>query len=348
MDAEQMALGTFSPIEGFMSRKELESVMKDCRLPNGVVWPLPITLQVDERTHDKLKNKESVVLASADDGEAYALLHIDGMYKYDLDKIAASVFGTNDIAHPGVKYLKNGGPYFVGGKVDLLKRLPSKNKYLEITPRQARAIFENKGWTRVVGFHTRNVIHRAHEHIQKLAVEKYNCDGIFIHPVVGPKKEGDYREDIILKTYELMMEKFYPSEKTVLGAFQSYSRYAGPREAVFTALCRKNFGCSHFIVGRDHTGVGTYYKSHDVKGLFDSLGDIGITPVFFNEINYCRSCDSYTEKCLHGPDDISRISGSDARSMLKSRRPLPGWFMRPEISRYILDHIKNDREVFVK
>ena len=347
LDAEQIALGTFSPLEGFMNKKEVESVLKDYKLPNGVVWPIPIVLQTIDKEASRLKIGDRVALALEDSNEVYCILHLEDIYDYDLDKMSMEVFGTNDPAHPGVQFLKRRGNYFLGGKIDLIKYLPSSHKNFEITPRQARAIFENKGWSRVVGFHTRNVIHRVHEHIQMLAFDKYNCDGIFVHPVVGPKKQGDYAADIILKSYEKMLHKHYPQGKVVLGAFKNYSRYSGSREAVFTALCRKNFGCSHFIVGRDHTGVADYYKHDDAHKLFSYLGDIGITPIFFNAMHYCKECRTYVEQCSHDDSSILSISGSEGRRFLKEKKSPPDWFMRGDISRLVLDEMEKGKKVFL-
>ncbi|MFC1643986.1 sulfate adenylyltransferase [Candidatus Omnitrophota bacterium] len=348
MDAEQIALGAFSPLEGFMDRRELKSVLDNCRLPGGVVWPLPIVLQVKKEEAAGLKAGDSVALVLEGTKDVYAILRLEDVYTYDLDKISADVFGTDDDAHPGVRSLKKRGNCFLGGKIELIKRLPSKYKYFEITPKEARIIFEKKGWSRVVGFHTRNVIHRAHEHIQLRALEKYHCDGLLVHPVIGPKKKGDYNSDIILKSYELMRDRFYPEGKVVLGAFQSYSRYSGPREAVFTALCRKNFGCSHFVVGRDHAGVGKYYRSYDAHRMFDSLGDIGIAPVFFDEVHYCSCCCAYVDRCKHGDGNILKISGSEGRSMLQSEKRPPDWFMRDDISDLVINEIREGKEVFVR
>lgn len=348
LDAEQIALGAFSPLEGFMGKKDLESVLKEYHLFKGPVWPIPIVLQVSKDQAHRLKDSKEVALTLLNSKEIYAILYLEDVYTYDLNKIALSMFGTNDLRHPGVRLLKKQGSYFLGGKITLVKRIPSQFKHYEITPLQARTIFENKGWSRVVGFHSRNVIHRVHEHIQKLAFKKYHCDGLFLHPVIGPKKSGDYATEIILKSYEIMMEKYYPKGEVYLAAFQNYSRYAGPREAVFTALCRKNFGCSHFIIGRDHTGVGNYYKSDDAHKLFKYLGDIGIEPIFFNVMHYCKICKKYIEYCPHDKEDILNISGSHAREIFKSKKKPPEWFMRSEISELVLSEIEEGREVFVR
>jgi len=347
MDAEQIALGTFSPLEGFMNREETESVLCDYRLPNGIIWTLPIILQTKKEKADRLKLGDRIALSLENSGEVYAILYLEDIYTYDLDKISKEIFGTNHSDHSGVRLLKNRGNHFLGGKIELIKRFPSKYKHYEITPKQARSIFENKGWSKVIGFHTRNVIHKIHEHIQMLALRKNNCDGLFVHPIVGPKKKGDFSADIILKSYELMIKEHYPKGKVVLAAFQSHSRYSGPREAVFTALCRKNFGCSHFIIGRDHTGVGNYYKSDEAHKLFDFLGDIGIFPIFFNEIHYCLKCGNYVESCKHSSKDILSISGTDGRKMLKSKKSPPEWFMLKSISNLILNELGKGNEVFV-
>lgn len=347
MDVEQMAVGTFSPLTGFLDKKNLETVINDYRLADGTIWPLPIMLQTTREQALRLKGQDRIALVLSGTPDVYAVLDLEDIYTYDLDKIAKKTYGTISIEHPGVRLLKSRGKYFLGGKIELIKRLPAKHKYFEITPGEARLIFEYKGWSRVVGFHTRNVMHRAHEYIQTCALENYHCDGIFVHPVVGPKKDGDYDAGIILKSYEMMILAGYLKSKIFLGAFQNYSRYCGPREAVFTALCRKNFGCSHFIVGRDHTGLGDYYKPGSVVKLFERLGDIGITPIFFDDVHYCKKCGTYLSRCNHGRTSIMSISGSEGRAMLKSGMNPPEWFIRKEISKFILDEIKNNNKVFV-
>jgi len=347
LDAEQIAIGAFSPLEGFMTEQEVESVLSNYKLPNGAIWPLPIVLQINQDKARSLNTGETVALLLKNTDEIYALLHIEDIYSYDLDKMAKEIFRTNDSEHPGVQLLKRGGNYFLGGRIELIKRLPSEYKRYEITPQQTRTIFENKGWSRVVGFHTRNVIHRAHEYIQMFAFEKFHCDGLFVHPVVGPKRKGDYKANVILKCYELMLERYYPKGKVILGAFQNYSRYCGPREAVFTALCRKNFGCSHFIVGRDHTGVGNYYKPDEVHRLFEYLGDIGIEPIFFNEIHFCKKCNRYVDQCAHSNENFLYISGTEGRRMLQAAKYPPDWFMREDISSLMINEIKKRKDIFI-
>ena len=351
MDAEQISIGAFSPITGFMNKEEIDSVLHDYKLLNNVVWPLPIFLQINEEYFDGLEIGECVTLFLNNTNEAYATLIIDDLFKYDLSVLSDKMFGTNDTNHPGVKRLMAKGNFFVSGEVQLIKRIPSNYKYYEFTPVETRTIFEHKGWNRVVGFHTRNVPHRVHEYIQLEAMKKYNCDGLFIHPIVGQKKKGDFQQDVILKAYDTVIKKYYPKGKSLLGAFQSYSRYAGPREAIFTALCRKNFGCSHFIIGRDHTGVGNYYKNNDLIKLLDEIGDIGVEPVIFYNIKYSSIQKRYThqnELNENNNETLFSISGSESRRMFDERKQPPDWFMRKEVSGIILDNIKSGKKVFVE
>lgn len=348
INAEQIAIGAFSPLRGFMTKDEICSVIGEYRLSNGVIWPLPVFLQVRKEDAGGVAIGQKISLCLEGDNDIYAILDIEDIYTWDLGQLAQGIFGTTDKNHPGVNDMFRRPNYFLGGTVTLLKRLPSQNKHFEITPKQARKIFEHKGWTRIVGFHTRNVAHRVHEHIQKVAFEKYHCDGIFIHPLTGPKKSGDYHADIILKSYEMMISKYYPARNVVLAACQNYPRYLGPREAVFTALCRKNYGCSHFIVGRDHSGVENYYVKDGAQALFQKLGDLGITPIFFPEVCYCQKCKDYVESCDHEDRDILRISGTQGRKMLMERVSPPDWFMRKDVSDFIIGNINEGKEIFQK
>jgi pyruvate kinase len=348
MNVEQIAVGTYSPLEGFLTKIEVESVLNNYSLPNGTIWTLPITLQIDEEQLRDLSEGDEVALCLAGNNEIYAHLSISEIYSFDLEELAQNIFITTDPIHPGVKQLFEGGSNFLAGKIKLAKRLPSALKQYELTPRQTRLIFQNKHWTRVLAFHTRNVAHRAHEYIQITGYDKVHCDGILIHPLVGPKKTGDYSSEVILKSYEMIVEKYFPHKGALIAAFQSYPRYAGPREAVFTAICRKNFGCSHIVIGRDHSGVGSFYSTDASKKLFDEINDIGIKPIFFNEVNYCRKCKMHTEGCVHNDEDLIKISGTEGRNMIEKMEVPPEWFMRKEISDYLIHELKERREVFVK
>lgn len=350
MDVEQISIGTFSPIEGFMCEKDFKCVLDNMRLSNGVIWTIPIILDVSEEKANKISIGENVALVN-DDNEVIAILHVDEKYKFDKEEMVKKLYGTDSEEHPGVRWVKSMNPILVGGKIDLIKRRKSEYKEYELTPKQVRRLFEEKGLTKVVGFHTRNVIHRSHEFIQLDAMEKENCDGLFVHPVIGKKKTGDFNAKYIIESYEQMMKHFYPKNKVVFATFSTFSRYAGPREAIFTALCRKNFGCSHFVVGRDHTGVGDFYHPKAAHEIFDKFPDLGIKAVRFDKVFFSKKLDKH----VHEKDDPNHeeshklhISGTDARKMLEKGEIPPGWFMRPEIAKKIVKAIKDGEEVFVK
>lgn len=346
-DAEQIAMGTYSPLDGFMTEEALISVTEHYRLPNGVIWPLPIVLQTSCTNADSLAVGDKVALCLKGDETIYATMAIEEIYRPNLDTIAKKIFLSTDDAHPGVKFFKGRGEVFIAGPIRVIQRLPAAHKYFEITPRQARKIFDNKGWTRVVGFHTRNVAHRVHEYIQLAALEANYCDGLFIHPLVGPKKQGDFSAQVILQSYEMILKKYYPEKRYFLAAFQSYPRYSGPREAVFTALCRKNFGCSHFIVGRDHSGVGNYYGPDAAHKLFTQLGPLGIQPIFFNEFGYSQKEKTYVE-AKESDKDLINISGTEMRRMLRDKQMPPEWFMRKEVANFIIEEINRGKDVFLE
>ena len=348
MDAEQIAIGTFSPLSGFMDKAEITSVLDNYSLTNGIVWPMPIFIQISEKIWQGLTHGETIALKLNETNDSYAKLTIRSKFKLDLNMMSNKMFRTNDNKHPGVARLLKKGNHFISGEVELQKRLPSQYKHFEITPAEAREVFENKGWSRVVGFHTRNIPHRVHEHIQLSALKDFSCDGLFIHPVIGPKKPGDYLPEIIMNSYQLLVKDFYFEYKPVLGAFQNYSRYAGPREAIFTAICRKNFGCSHFIVGRDHTGVGNYYSSNDLEKLLLQIGDIGITPILLDEYVYAVQRDSYIKITDKRNEKIKSINGTYARELLQKGERPPSWYMREEISNYIINVLKLGKKVFVE
>jgi len=348
MDSEQIAVGALSPLTGFMNEDEIENVLENYKLNDGTSWPLPIFFQINKNIYKKIAVGDEVILKSQDLEEPFAKMTIKSMFRKKLDNFSKKMFGTNDIKHPGVYRLFSKGEYFISGKVELINRLPSKYKHFEILPFEARAIFENKGWNRVVGFHTRNIPHRVHEFIQLSAINEHYCDGLFIHPAVGPKKSGDYLPETIIESYQMLLENNYLDGKTILGAFQNYSRYAGPREAIFTAICRKNFGCSHFILGRDHTGVGDYYSKSDLRAIFSEFDNIGINPIIFDEFVYSKKRKKYVNIKNAKSDAINKISGTEARAMLNSKKEPPDWYIRSEISRYVIKQIRNGKNIFVE
>jgi pyruvate kinase len=351
MDVEQISVGTYSPIEGFMGQEDFLSVLTSMRLATGIVWPLPIVLDVSEEKAAELSPGEVVGLTD-EQGEVMALLHLNEKYRFDKENMARNIYGTNSADHPGVKMVQEMQPVLLAGKMDLIKGRKSETRAYELTPKQLRRLFEDRGWAKVLGFHTRNVPHKGHEFMQLKAMETENCDGLLIHPVVGKKKAGDFKPEYIIKSYEKMIGSIYPKEKVVFAAFSTFSRYAGPREALFTALCRKNFGCSHFIIGRDHTGVGNYYDPYASQKIFDHFPEIEIKIVKFNEIFYSKKLNNYINEIgklqTDENDKLRLISGSQARVMfLNGERP-PGWFMRPEISNIVLRAIKKGEQVFEK
>ena len=351
MDVEQIGFGTYSPLEGFMSEAELQSVLCNMRLENGVIWPLPIVLDVSEAVAARISVGDTVGLTTPT-GQTLALLHLDEIYRYDKQDMATKLYGTTDDRHPGVRMIEGMAPVLLAGKIDLIQRRQSATRAYELTPKQLRRLFDERGWAKVLGFHTRNVIHRGHEYIQREAMEQENCDGMLIHPVIGKKKPGDFKPEYIIRSYEKMMEQFYPKNKVVFATFSTFSRYAGPKEALFTAICRKNFGCSHFIVGRDHTGVADFYTPDASHKIFDECPDLGINIVKFEEVYFSQSSGRYVHQnghsMINGTSDRLTMSGTEARVMFESGTPPPGWFMRPEISQIVLEGMENGESVFVE
>jgi len=349
MDVEQLALGAYSPLEGFMTKKEVVSVLSTMRLPSGVIWPLPIVLAVTQEEAIRLKVGHKVLLRDHK-GEPLALLNLTEMYTFDRKVFAKKLYGTLNKNHPGIRTALGMGDVFLAGSIDLVRRRASETAEFEMTPEQTRRLFESVGWRTVVGFHTRNVIHRAHEYIQLRAVEEAFADGLFVHPVVGRKKPGDFAAKYIAESYKIMARQFYPKNKVVFATLATYSRYAGPKEALFTALVRQNYGCSHFIVGRDHTGVGTFYHPTASHRIFDRFPDLRIKPIRFNQVFYSKKLKGHVHelrKGVHPKSDKQAISGTEARKILERGKLLPTWFMRKEIAQMIVDAVKKGQKVFV-
>lgn len=331
LDVVQIAEGVYSPLEGFMDSKELMSVLDSYKLPSGVTWTLPILLQLPK---DKIHFKEGqqILLQGEKGDDVYGLLQVSEIKKIDLLKTAKKWFGTTDSSHPGVHRFINSGEYIIGGKVWLIKKPQFFADHFSLTPRQTREIFRNFGWKKIVGFHTRNVIHRGHERIQKEALKLAGADALFISPVIGPKKKNDFKAKPILAGYELMIKNgHYDPFPAVIGPFATYSRYSGPREAVFTALCRKNFGCSHFVIGRDHTGVGNFYHPNASQEIFKKVKNLGIQPLMFGEAYWCEKCQEATLSCNHSEKYRIKISGTKARTSLIENKEIPDYLMRKEI-----------------
>lgn len=334
-DIENIGDGIFSPLEGFIGEEDFKSVVKSGRLKNGLAWTVPIVLDVDEIVGAKMKDADQVALSTA--GEKFAILHVDQVYSFDRLESAKAIYQTDDIKHPGVdKMVNKMKSHLVAGKVDVLKRIDKtqlrKNRK---TPEQTRAEIAKKGWKTVVGFQTRNVPHVAHEMLQKAALNLY--DGLLISPLIGKKKQGDFKDEVILRAYETLIQEYYPANKAMFTTIHTEMRYAGPKEAIHHSIMRKNFGCSHFIVGRDHAGVGSYYHPFAAHEIFKNYPDLEIEPVFFPAFYYCKKCLGFANEknCPHGPEFREELSGTKMRKMVSTGEMPPAHLMRPEIAQVI-------------
>ncbi|GBD38325.1 Sulfate adenylyltransferase [bacterium HR37] len=338
-DIELISNGAMSPLEGFMGREDYESVVRDMRLKNGLPWSIPITLPVEKDVSKEIKEGQDIALLDTL-GNPIAILHTEEKFTYDKKREAKEVYKTTDENHPGVKVLYSQGDVLIGGKISLVN-LPSDIEFIEyrLTPLQTRCSFIERGWKRVVAFQTRNPIHRAHEYLQKCALEI--VDGLLIHPIVGETKSDDVPADVRIRCYEVLIENYYPKDRVMLSVLPAAMRYAGPREAIFHAIIRKNYGCTHFIVGRDHAGVGNYYGTYDAHRIFDNFKpeEIGITPLFFEHAFYCRRClgMATTKTCPHPAEFHLHLSGTKVRELLKAKKDLPPEFTRPEVARILME-----------
>ena len=341
-DLEMIAIGAFSPLEGFMNKDDYHSVMDNMKLSNGLPWTIPITLSVTKDEAKNLKQGEDVSLVNTG-GEILAVLRIEEKFNHDKEKEAIQVYGTKDTAHPGVAKVHEMGDVLLGGKVSVIHRVKQESfKKYRLDPVETRHLFKEKGWKRVVGFQTRNPIHRAHEYIQKCALE--TVDALMIHPIVGETKGDDVPAAVRVKCYEALLENYYPKDRVALVVNPSAMRYAGPKEAIFHALIRKNYGCTHFIVGRDHAGVGNYYGTFDAHYIFDEFDpqEIGITPMFFDHTFYCKKCEGMAsyKSCPHDSSHHVTLSGTKVREMLRAGTMPPPQFSRPEVAKVLIDAMK--------
>ncbi|MBN3871145.1 sulfate adenylyltransferase [Nostoc sp. JL33] len=333
-DVEMIAIGAFSPLTGFMNQEDYDRTVTEMRLANGLVWSIPITLSVSEEVASPLQEGGLIRLDNSR-GEFIGVLQLTQKYNYDKTREAINVYRTDDAKHPGVQVLYNQGNVHLAGDIWLLQREPHPQfPTYQIDPAASRQLFKDKGWKTIVGFQTRNPIHRAHEYIQKCALEI--VDGLFLHPLVGATKEDDIAADVRMRCYEILLEHYYPLDRVTLAINPAAMRYAGPREAIFHALVRKNYGCTHFIVGRDHAGVGDYYGTYDAQHIFEEFapGELGIVPMKFEHAFYCtRTKQMATSKTSPSkPEERIHLSGTKVREMLRRGELPPPEFSRPEVA----------------
>jgi sulfate adenylyltransferase len=332
-DLDMIASGALSPLGGFMGRSDYESVLESMRLADGLAWALPVCLAVAAEPKG-----DRVALADSS-GQPLALLEVEEVFEYDKDREANECFRTTDTDHPGVARLYAQEPLYAAGSVTVFERQQPQFPELALDPAGTRAAFAERGWRRVVGFQTRNPIHRAHEYLTKVALE--TVDGLLVHPLVGETKGDDVPAEVRVDCYRVLLDKFYPADRVFLSAFPAAMRYAGPREAIWHAICRKNYGCSHFIVGRDHAGVGNYYGTYDAQLIFDEFEphELDIEPMFFEHSFWCRSCGSMAsaKTCPHSADEHVFLSGTKVREMLAEGEVPPEEFTRPDVAKVLIE-----------
>ncbi|MBT4326231.1 MAG: sulfate adenylyltransferase [Candidatus Nitrosopelagicus sp.] len=339
-DVENIADGIFSPLEGFLNQQDFESVISKGRLANGIAWTMPTVLDVDDDTGKKMKEAGDVLLKNPD-GTGIAILHVEDVYSYDKQATMNGVYGTDDESHPGVAKINSMKDFLVGGKIDYIQsQNETEIRKHRMTPTQTRELFEKAGWKTIVAFQTRNPPHVAHEMLQKNAIT--TRDGVFVNPLIGKKKPGDFKDEIIVKAYETMIDKYYPENKCQLATLHTEMKYAGPREAIHHAIMRQNYGCTHIIIGRDHAGVGKFYDPFAAHKIFDDYPELEIEPIFFPAFFYCRKCLTFTNPnvCPHSADDREQISGTKMREMINNGESPSEFILRPEVAKVIIDFDK--------
>ena len=346
-DVECIGTGVYSPLEGFVAEADYRTIVSDMRLGNGVVWPIPITLQVSDADAASCAPGTEIALRHPD-GHVLATMEVTDRYRPDQDHEARSVYGTTEDAHPGVAAIRAAGPVYLGGPIQLIGDVPEDDfTPHKLTPHQTRAAFAERGWNTVVAFQTRNPIHRAHEYLTKVALEI--VDGLFINPLVGTTKSDDIPAEVRLQCYRVVLDDYYPRDRVFLGVYPAAMRYAGPREAILHAISRQNYGCTHFIVGRDHAGVGDYYGTYDAQHVFERFGpnELAITPLKFEHSFYCTKCGGMASNktCPHDAGDHVFLSGTKVRAMLEAGEMPPAEFSRPEVARILVAAQRRKAEV---
>ncbi len=353
-DLELLAVGAFSPLTGFMTREPFDAVVDTMHLPSpagsertGEPWTVPITLSTSRQEADALVEGRDVALWDPESEQVLAILHLAEKYDHDRPRECREVYRTTDVEHPGVALVMNQGEVCLGGEVDVLSLPPHADlQAYRWTPAATRAEFDRRGWETVAAFQTRNPCHRAHEYLQKVAMEL--CDGLLLHPLVGETKEGDIPADVRMRTYEVMFEHYYPQDRVLLTVLPASMRYAGPREAILHAIMRKNYGVTHFIVGRDHAGIGDYYGTYEAQEIFDVFDAeaIGVVPLKFEHAFFCRKCDGMVSEktCPHGKADRVFLSGTKVREMLSRGEAPPPEFTRPEVAEVLLEAARREAD----
>lgn len=338
-DLEMLGVGALSPLTGFMSRAEYETAVDSMRLPDGLLWSMPVTLAVSKAEAQRVTPGDEIALTDPQ-GRVLALMEVTDRYAYSKEREAERVFGTTDAEHPGVARLYKQGETLLGGPVWVLERPGQEEfRHYRLTPLELRRLFDERGWRSVVAFQTRNPIHRAHEYLQKCALEI--VDGLLLHPLVGHTKADDVPAVVRMRAYETILQHYYPPERVQLAVFPAAMRYAGPREAVFHALCRKNYGCTHFIVGRDHAGVGSYYGTYEAQELISGFrpDELGIVPLLFEHAFFCTACEGMAtaRTCPHDASHHVALSGTKVRAMLGRGELPPPECTRPQVARVLME-----------
>ncbi len=336
-EIENISFGVFSPLKGFMNEEDFTSVVKKGRLANDLPWTIPIILDANEELAKKVKDSSQVALRN--NGQIFGVMQVEDLYKFDKTQSAKSVFQTDDPSHPGFNKFVTMQDILIAGEVKIVNT--PNNKFLDrlrLTPAESRKEIEDQGWKSTVAFQTRNVPHVAHEMLQKAALNIY--DGLFINPLIGKKKVGDFKDDVILNSYTVLIDNYYPKSRIIFSTLHTEMKYAGPREAIHHAIMRQNFGCSHIIIGRDHAGVGNYYSPFAAHDIFKDYPELEIEPIFFPAFYFCKKCQSYVNErtCPHDLNYREELSGTKMRKMFSSGELPPSHLMRPEISKVILSY----------
>ncbi|MFX0039683.1 MAG: sulfate adenylyltransferase [Promethearchaeota archaeon] len=334
---KNIGFGVFSPLEGFMNENNYRCVLEHMYLENNVAWPIPIILDISESKAKTLNVDDRIILKGLTE-KPIAIMDIEDIYRYDKKKFAEKVYGTTDQNHPGVNSIYKMKDILIGGEIFLINEPIAVFPELDLKPIETRVLFKEKKWDRVVAFQTRNPPHLGHEYVQKAGLTY--VDGLFINPVIGKKKVGDFLDEVIIKAYQVLINEYYPKDRVVLSTFETEMRYAGPKEAIFHAIARKNFGCDHIIIGRDHAGVGDYYGPYDAHKIFDHFPDLGIEPIKFRSFSKCSKCDSIVNDkiCPHPPEMQNYFAGTEIRNALQSGKPPSSDVMRPEVANVILQY----------